>query len=381
MNLPSIDADLALVRAGKPLIDVRAPVEFAQGALPGAVNLPLMDDDERRRVGIAYKKHGQAAAIALGEQLVSGDVKDARVKAWLDYVEKHPDAIIYCFRGGLRSQIAQTWLFDAGSQRPRIDGGWKALRQALMARIDSAAEQPMLILGGLTGCAKTLLIQRLEGGVDLEGFARHKGSAFGRMPEPPPSQIDFEHTLAKRLLTLSGPLVVEDESRQIGNVNVPLTFWRAMEKAPRIRIEMPLDWRLAQLIQDYIIDLERGYAEQFGPEEGWQRMQAQLSNSLARLKKRLGDARLQRLQRLQALAFAAHERGDRQAHEAWLAPLLTEYYDPLYRYHLKRQQDAGVVELHVGDWDSCREAAQHWQAEHAANRQGHARSGVPQPLA
>lgn len=380
-NLPSIDADLALIRAGKPLIDVRAPVEFAQGALPGAVNLPLMNDDERRRVGIAYKKHGQAAAIALGEQLVSGDVKDARVKAWQEYVAQHPNAVIYCFRGGLRSQIAQTWLLDAGTQRPRIDGGWKALRRALMARIDSAAEHPVLIIGGLTGCAKTVLINQLEGGVDLEGFARHKGSAFGRMPEPPPSQIDFEHTLAKRLLALSGPLVVEDESRQIGNVNVPLTFWRAMEKAPRIRIEMPLDWRLAQLIQDYIIDLERGYAEHFGPEEGWQRMQAQLANSLVRLKKRLGDARLQRLQRLQALAFAAHERGDHQAHEAWLAPLLTEYYDPLYRYHLKRQQDAGAVELHVGDWESCREAAQQWLAEHAANREGYTRSGVPQPLA
>jgi tRNA 2-selenouridine synthase len=369
LNLPRLDADPSLIRAGKPLIDVRAPIEFAQGALPGAVNLPLMNDDERHRVGIAYKKYGQAAAIALGEKLVSGEIKDARVKAWQTYVARHPDAVIYCFRGGLRSQIAQTWLSEAGTQRPRIDGGWKALRQALMARIDTAAESPMLIIGGLTGCAKTVLINQLESGIDLEGFAHHKGSAFGRMPTPPPSQIDFEHTLAKRLLALSGPLVVEDESRQIGNVNVPLTFWRAMEKAPRIRIEMPLDWRLAQLIQDYIIDLECGYAEQFGLEEGWRRMQAQLSNSLVRLKKRLGDARLQRLQRLQALAFAAHERGDRQAHEAWLAPLLTEYYDPLYRYHLKRQQDAGAVELlYVGDWDSCREAAQQWQAEHAVDR-------------
>ncbi|WP_075881611.1 tRNA 2-selenouridine(34) synthase MnmH [Halomonas massiliensis] len=380
-SLASVDADPRLISAQTPLIDVRAPVEFAQGALPGAVNLPLMNDDERHQVGIAYKAQGQAAAIALGERLVSGAVKAARVNAWRDYVAQHPDAVIYCFRGGLRSQIAQAWLAEAGVTRPRIDGGWKALRQALTARIDTAAEQPMLIIGGLTGCAKTVLINRLESGVDLEGFARHKGSAFGRMPEPPPSQIDFEHTLAKRLLTLSGPLVVEDESRQVGSVNVPLAFWHAMEKAPRMRIEMPLDWRLAQLIQDYIIDLERAYAQRLGPGEGWQRMQTQLENSLLRLKKRLGDARLQRLQRMQALAFAAHERGDRQAHEAWLAPLLTEYYDPLYRYHLKRQQEAGAIELHVGDWESVLAAAQQWQAEHAAGVAERSRSGMAQPLA
>lgn len=367
-NLPRCQPDTTLIRDKHPLIDVRAPVEFAQGALPGAVNLPLMNDEERRQVGIAYKQEGQAAAIALGDTLVSGAVKAARVDAWRRYVEQHPEALLYCFRGGLRSQIAQQWLAEAGVLRPRIDGGWKALRHHLIARVESAAQQPMVIISGLTGCAKTVLINQLEESVDLEAMARHKGSAFGRSPEPPPTQIDFEHALAKRLLDLPGPLVIEDESRQIGSVNVPLTFWQAMEKAPRIRVEMPLDWRLDQLIQDYIIDLEQAYAKQLGVEKGWQRMQQQLGNALVRLKKRLGDARLKRLQRLQKLAFAAHERGDRQAHEAWLAPLLTEYYDPLYRYHLQRQQDAGAQEdygeeYYVGDWESCMAATRQWLAD------------------
>ncbi|MDN6180087.1 MAG: tRNA 2-selenouridine(34) synthase MnmH [Halomonas subglaciescola] len=315
MSGGSVAPEAALIRHEVPLIDVRAPVEFADGALPGAVNLPLMNDDERHQVGIAYKQHGQAAAIALGEKLISGEVKAARIAAWRSYLARHPQALIYCFRGGL------------------------------------------------TGCAKTVLINRLESGVDLEGFANHKGSAFGRMPDPPPPQIDFEHALAKRLMALSGPLTLEDESRRVGSVNVPLSFWQAMEKAPRIRVEMSLDWRLAQLQQDYIIDLERAHCARFGEEEGWYRMREQLGNALLRLKKRLGSARLARLQRLQALAFAAHERGDRQAHEAWLAPLLTEYYDPLYRHHLKRHQDAGLHELHVGDWDSCLAAARQWQAQ------------------
>ncbi|NIC38977.1 tRNA 2-selenouridine(34) synthase MnmH [Halomonas desiderata] len=360
-TLPLVDADLGLLRQGVPLIDVRAPVEFAQGGLPGAINLPLMDDEERRLVGIEYKQRGQQAAIVLGQRLVSGGIRQARIAAWQRTVEVHPEAIIYCYRGGLRSQIAQQWLAEAGVERPRIRGGWKAMRQALCARIDAAAEQPLLVVGGLTGCAKTTLVQQLANGLDLEGCARHKGSAFGRHPLPAPSQIDFEHAMGLRLLALSGPLVVEDESRHIGTANVPLAFWRAMEGAPRVRVEMPLDWRLAQIHKDYIDDLWAIYRQQFGEWLGWALMRKQLSSALARLKKRLGHARLARLQRLQQLAFREHERGNRQAHEAWLAPLLTEYYDPMYRYQLEKRNAERF--LHVGDWDSCLAAARAWSQE------------------
>ncbi|MGQ7261155.1 tRNA 2-selenouridine(34) synthase MnmH [Vreelandella sp. V005] len=353
-------AALSLIREGRPLIDVRAPIEFAQGALPGAVNLPLMVDEERHQVGIAYTRQGQAAAIELGERLVSGALKQARVEAWKAYLAEHPDAVIYCFRGGLRSQIAQQWLEEVDLPRPRLAGGWKAMRQALCERIEQAARQPMLVVAGLTGCAKTALINQLHNGVDLEAYAHHKGSAFGRRPEEPATQIDFEHALAKRLLGLTEGLVIEDESRQIGNANIPLEFWRALQQAPRMRIEMPLDWRLAQIQQDYIIDLEQAYAARFGAYQGWQLMQAQLSNALIRLAKRLGNARLQRLQRLQTLAFNEHAHGNPQAHEAWLAPLLTEYYDPLYRYHLEKRRETAPPEVHVGDWDSCLAVAKQW---------------------
>lgn len=357
-ELPLVEPDLALLSEGRVLIDVRAPVEFAQGALPGAINLPLMDDEERRLVGIEYKQRGQQAAIELGQRLVSGGIKAARVRAWIQALEAHPDAIVYCFRGGLRSQIAQQWISEAGITRPRIRGGWKAMRQALCARIDAAAERPLLVVGGLTGCAKTALIQALDNGLDLEGCARHKGSAFGRHPLPAPSQIDFEHAMGRRLLALPGPVVVEDESRHIGTANLPLTFWRAMEQAPRLRVEMPLDWRLAQIHKDYIDDLWEVYRQQCGEWLGWALMRKQLSGSLARLRKRLGRARLDRLQRLQQLAFREHARGNRQAHEAWLAPLLTEYYDPMYRYQLEKHPEQRF--LHVGDWESCLAAAREW---------------------
>ncbi|SDK71293.1 tRNA 2-selenouridine(34) synthase MnmH [Billgrantia gudaonensis] len=362
-DLPLVEPALALLHERRVLIDVRAPVEFVQGAMPGAVNLPLMDDEERRAVGIEYKQRGQQAAIALGERLVSGGIKDARVAAWQRLIETHPDAVIYCFRGGLRSQIAQQWLAEVGCLRPRVRGGWKALRQALCARIDAAAEQPLLVIGGLTGCAKTALIEALDNGLDLEGCARHKGSAFGRHPLPAPSQIDFEHAMGQRLLSLPGPLVVEDESRHIGAANVPLAFWHAMQQAPRLRVEMPLDWRLRQIQKDYIDDLWAIYRQQFGDWLGWALMRKQLATSLSRLKKRLGGARLSRLQRLQRLAFREHERGNPQAHEAWLAPLLTEYYDPMYRYQLEKRDAAKF--LHVGDWESCLAAAREWSAEAA----------------
>ncbi|WP_416139021.1 tRNA 2-selenouridine(34) synthase MnmH [Halomonas sp. HK25] len=360
-ELPLVEPDLALLRERRVLIDVRAPVEFAQGALPGAINLPLMDDEERRLVGIEYKQRGQQAAIELGQRLVSGASKVARVSAWMRVLERHPDAIVYCFRGGLRSQVAQQWIAEAGVTRPRIRGGWKAMRQALCSHIDAAAEQPLLVVGGLTGCAKTALILALDNGLDLEGCARHKGSAFGRHPLPAPSQIDFEHAMGRRLLDLPGPIVVEDESRHIGTANLPLTFWRAMELAPRLRVEMPLDWRLAQIHKDYIDDLWEVYRKQCGEWLGWALMQKQLAGSLARLRKRLGRARLDRLQRLQALAFHEHAQGNRQAHEAWLAPLLTEYYDPMYRYQLEKHSEQRF--LHVGDWESCLAAAREWSTE------------------
>ncbi|WP_304524925.1 tRNA 2-selenouridine(34) synthase MnmH [Halomonas sp. I5-271120] len=366
MNLPQIDPSLDLLRERRRLIDVRAPVEFAQGGLPGAVNLPLMDDEERHRVGIAYAQQGQQAAIELGQRLVAGGIKRARMEAWQQELEQYPDAVLYCFRGGLRSETAQQWLWDAGIERPRIRGGWKAMRKLICDHVDAASERPMLVVSGLTGSAKTPLINGLGQGLDLEGCARHKGSAFGRHPMPAPSQINFEHAIGMGLLNLEdpqGPAVVEDESRHIGAANVPLIFWRGMEEAPRIRVEMPLDWRLAQIRKDYIDDLWALYQGQYGDWLGWALMRKQLSTALGRLRKRLGLARLQRLQRLQTLAFREHERGNRQAHEAWLGPLLTEYYDPLYRHQLEKHPHTF---LHVGDWDSCLEFAKDWSARHAA---------------
>ena len=125
-----------------PLIDVRAPIEFQQGAFARAVNLPLMIDSERRAVGTCYKQHGQQAALALGHRTVNGKLREQRTAAGWRPAER-PAGYIYCFRGGLRSQLVQQWLHEAGVDYPRITGGYKALRNYLLGVLTQSAALPM----------------------------------------------------------------------------------------------------------------------------------------------------------------------------------------------------------------------------------------------
>ena len=199
--MQSSDNYRALLLNDTPLIDTRAPIEFAKGSFAHAINLPLMSDSEREQVGSCYKQHGQKAAIALGHQLVSGAIKEERIKAWLDHIEQHPDAYIFCFRGGLRSQISQQWLKDAGVDCPRIKGGYKAMRGFLINTIEETAQQcQFTVLGGLTGTGKTDILLQLPNSLDLEGHANHRGSSFGKHATVQPTQINFENALASDIL-------------------------------------------------------------------------------------------------------------------------------------------------------------------------------------
>ncbi|MDT9646710.1 tRNA 2-selenouridine(34) synthase MnmH, partial [Pseudomonas sp. JV245A] len=166
----------------RPMMDTRAPIEFTKGAFPGVLNLPLMTDQERQRVGTCYKQQGQQAAIVLGHQLVSGAIKEQRIQAWADFARAHPDGLLYCFRGGLRSQIVQQWLKDeAGIAYPRVGGGYKAMRTFLLDTTEQALQQcDFVLLGGMTGTGKTQVLGQLDNALDLEGHANHRGSSFGR---------------------------------------------------------------------------------------------------------------------------------------------------------------------------------------------------------
>ena len=136
----------SLLRDDTPLIDTRSPVEFAKGSLPTAINLPLLMNDEREAVGTCYEEHGQEAAVRLGHELVSGERKAERVEAWQCFASQHPEGALFCFRGGMRSEIAQRWLKDAGVDYPRIKGGYTAMRRWLSESTDQLIEHTPLLL-------------------------------------------------------------------------------------------------------------------------------------------------------------------------------------------------------------------------------------------
>ena len=129
---PDTDDYRALFLSPVPMMDMRAPAEFVRGAFPSALSLPLMSDEERAQVGICYKRQGQAAAIELGHQLVSGELKARRLAQWAAFARQHPQGYLYCFRGGLRSHTAQRWLREARIDDPLITGGYKAMRRFLL---------------------------------------------------------------------------------------------------------------------------------------------------------------------------------------------------------------------------------------------------------
>ena len=128
-----------------PLLDVRAPGEFQRGAFPCAHNIPLLEDSERKAVGIRYKQEGQETAIALGEKLISGELRANRIQSWLGFIKTNPYGAIYCFRGGLRSKTVQTWLAAEGINIPIIQGGYKALRRFCLNTLDRVSKQEKFI--------------------------------------------------------------------------------------------------------------------------------------------------------------------------------------------------------------------------------------------
>ena len=327
-----------------PLIDVRAPVEFSAGAFPNAVNLPLMNDEERRRVGICYKEKGQDEAIALGHQLVCGKIKEARVAAWKAFIDEHPSAFIYCFRGGLRSKLSQEWTEEViGRGILRLEGGYKAFRHYLMEHLEpSWLKSIPLVVGGRTGSGKTLLLQRLENVIDLEALANHRGSSFGRFINPQPTQIDFENALAWALIQHEDSghnlMVVEDEGRHVGCRYIPRPLVEHFSGANVVQLETPLAERVQITYDEYVTSAQRLFAETYG-DDGLAQWLEDIRGSVQRIRKRLGGERLKRVLQLLREAYDHQlSTADAEQHKSWVELLLVEYYDPMYDYQLERKK-------------------------------------------
>lgn len=332
---------LPLLRDDVPLLDVRAPIEFNKGAFPSAHNIALLNDEERAQVGTMYKNAGQDAAIALGNRLVSGQSKTQLIRKWEQWLQAHPGAWLYCFRGGLRSRTVQGWLNDAGIDCPRIPGGYKAMRQALIDTIDAAPQRhSLMIVAGPTGSGKTHLLNALPDSLDLEGLAHHRGSAFGTQLGGQPTQINFENALAVRLLKLQREspttLFVEDESRAIGSLSVPNNLHKAMKAAPIALIEEDLEFRTQTILHDYIGDNSKQFLKA-DPEQGLAQFSQYLLDSLAKIRRRLGGENHSLIQGLMEDALRAQMNGEgHAAHGVWIQKLLTDYYDPMYTYQLSK---------------------------------------------
>ncbi len=234
----------AILASDTPLIDVRAPVEFSQSAMPAAINLPLMNDEERAAVGTCYKRQGPEAALALGHKLVQGDLRASRTQAWLEACARYPHGYLCCARGGQRSHIVQQWLKEAGVDYPLIVGGYKALRQAAIQATDELVQRPIVLIGGCTGNGKTQLVCSRPDGIDLEGLAHHRGSSFGRTLQDQHPQATFENHLAVSLLKKAEQQtrwVLEDEGHMIGANHLPESLRLRMAQSPLAVVEDPFD--------------------------------------------------------------------------------------------------------------------------------------------
>lgn len=366
MTALPVTADYArLFLEDVPLLDVRAPVEFAEGAFPQAENLPLLTDEERHRIGIRYKEEGQEAAIELGYRLVSDEEKSRRIALWADWARRHPDGVLYCFRGGLRSRLTQQMLAEeAGIVVPRVSGGYKALRRFLLnTLVERSASQPLVVLGGRTGAGKTDLLRMIDNSIDLEGIAHHRGSAFGRHATPQPSQINIDNAIAIRLLRFAGntPVLVEDEGRAIGSREVPQVLHAAMQTSPLVLLEESLERRVAQSFKDYVLDGLAEFRRLHGEEEGFALYAEHVRASLARIQRRLGGLRHRQLTDLLEEALTAFRAGDDAGMREFVRRLLVEYYDPMYDYQISKKLDRvifrGDREAVLGWWKTRLEVA------------------------
>ena len=327
----------------KPLIDLRSPGEFLNGAFPTACNIPLLSDDERATIGLRYRQHGQQAAIDLGNQIVTGLLREERLASWSTFARTHPDGSMYCFRGGLRSSITQEWLSDLEINYPLVKGGYKAMRRFLINSLEHALTHMELILvSGRTGVGKTRVVSALERGIDLEELAKHRGSTFGQLLEPQPSQINFENALSIEMLKLlkhsNKILFLEDEGKLIGRISLPKNLRAGMARAPMIFVEASLSERVETILQDYVLDLGEGYQKLYGS-EGAKLHRDRLLNDLFRIRRRLGEERHKKLRKKIGDAFEKQWSESCFAlHREWISSLLQTYYDPMYDYQLSKRE-------------------------------------------
>lgn len=335
------DISLTATAPYSAIIDVRSPAEFAEDHIPGAINLPVLSNEERAQVGTIYTRESRFRARRLGAAHVARNVARHLETALADCDAKFRP-LLYCWRGGMRSNSMAKILSHVGWRVGVLDGGYKTWRRAVVNSLfDNTAPLNLILIDGETGSAKTEILRRMERHgaqvIDLEGLAAHRGSVFGAdMAREQPPQKLFESCLFDQLRRFgpAHPIAVEAESNRIGRINIPKRFWASMRASPRILLRASAAARA-----DY---LPRAYSD-VTKEPG------AIALAIDRLrpfhaKKTIEDWKEMAAERkFTALAEA----------------LMRDHYDPLYQRARGRggNRSAGVIEIDRLDDDGIERAA------------------------
>jgi tRNA 2-selenouridine synthase len=316
-----------------PVVDVRSPKEFEIAHIPGAVSMPLFNNEERAQVGTRYKQAGRDFAVQLGLEFVGPKMADFAKEA--RRLTKNKEILVHCWRGGMRSG-SMAWLFEMiGLKVTLLEGGYKAYRRYIRSQFEQ--EIPILILGGYTGSGKTEILHELQKQgqqiIDLEGIAHHKGSAFGTIgQEPQPTNEQFENNLAKEWMKLdfSRPVWLEDESITMGQCGIPHNLFTRMRNTQVFKIVIPKKIREERLVKEYANgDIPA------------------LRNAIGRITRKLGGLRAQQ-------AMEALDKGDFLK----VADITLEYYDKAYGFGVSKRDQQLVNEIHISEDDPKKTASQ-----------------------
>ncbi len=319
--MKTITIEKVLPGSAEPIIDLRTPKEFEEDHIPGAINFPILTNEERHEVGTLYKKDPDRAknlALVYGHEKLEDLQKKIRI-----YSRENRQVIFYCYRGGMRSGLLVAHLQSLGFPVVKLDGGYKSYRGFVRRELAAFGEKMnFIVLHGYTGVGKTeilnLLQKRSVPVLDLEGLAQNSGSVFGEImyPGSSPSQKYFESLMYATLSSLSqNYCFVEMESRRIGKVMVPEELYQGLITSKNhVLVKTSLKNRIALLYQDYVTDQNLSRDD--------------LMYKIQRLKKILGK------EKVEDLALALQTKN----YERMIERLILDYYDPLYRKSLKNYE-------------------------------------------
>jgi tRNA 2-selenouridine synthase len=345
--MPAFEAFRLLGNNNKmSVIDVRSQGEYEKAHFGNTLNIPILSDSHRHEVGLTYKIEGSEAAKSLGHKLVSGDYKEKLIQQWCDSIKSHPQepALIFCWRGGLRSRLAQDWVYQNGCEVVRVDSGYKGLRHEALKALENPA--PFVILSGMTGSGKTRLIHKLRHFVDLENLASHRGSAFGsHFGASQPQQATFENKLAQAFYQVADNTILEDESPNIGRCHLPESIYARMVTAPMVMIETPVRLRAIEICQEYI-------QTPFAKGRHLCAIGQSFAQNIERIRNKLGGLECDKIKSLLSEAFKADvlDEDTIAAHLDWIERLLTHYYDKQYLYSLSLKSRKTIFK---GSWKDC----------------------------